>query len=382
MIGNLSKQLMNARALARWILGAAVASAMVTSAVAADIVVGQVAPLTGLESKQGLSYAAGLRLAFDSVNKQGGVNGNTFTLARVDDRSEPASTVEQTRKLVAEQRPLVLAGYFGGRNLAALLASGILDQQRLALVGYRTTGIPPAHPLLFNVRADIRDELAKLTEHLATLGITRLGLLHEAGADAVVAAADEAAGRAKATFVTRASYAPDSKSTAPLVSAFLKTPPQAIIMVANGAVTAAFIERYRMEGGAAQLVAYSGAEVEQLSQRLGEEQMKGVVISQVTPNPYKNSSRLTREFAEAAKAQKLDMPVSYVMMEGYIAGRVIIEAVRRQGRAPTREAMTSTLSALNDYDLGGYVVGFRPGARAGSKYVELSIISSEGKIQQ
>ncbi|SCK24329.1 amino acid/amide ABC transporter substrate-binding protein, HAAT family [Variovorax sp. HW608] len=373
---------MNARALSRWILGAATASAMVASALAADIVVGQVAPLTGLEAKQGLSYAAGLRLAFDSVNKQGGVNGNTFTLVRVDDHNEPASTVEETRKLVAEQRPLVLAGYFGSRNVAALLASGILDQQRLALVGYRTTGVPPAHPLLFNVRADVRDELAKLTQHLATMGITRLGLLHEAGADAVVAAADEAAGRAKVAFVVRASYAPDSRSTGTLVSAFLKTPPQAIIMVANGGITAAFIERYRSEGGAAQLFAYSGADVEQLSQRLGEEQMKGVVISQVTPNPYKNTSRLTREFTEAAKAHKLDVPVSYVMMEGYIAGRVIIEAARRQGRTPTREAMASTLNAMNDYDLGGYAVGFRPGARAGSKYVELSIISSEGKIQQ
>lgn len=373
---------MNGRALARWILGATIASAMVASAGAADIVVGQVAPLTGLEAKQGLGYAAGLRLAFDSVNKQGGVNGNTFTLVRADDHNEPASTVELTRKLVAEQRPLVLAGYFGSRNLAALLASGILDQQRLALVGYRTTGIPPSHPLLFNVRADVRDELAKLTEHLATVGITRLGLLHEAGADAVVAAADEAAGRAKAAFVIRTSYAPDSRSAGTLVAAFLKTPPQAIIMVANGATTAAFIERYRMEGGAAQLFAYSGADIEQLSQRLGEEQMKGVVISQVTPNPYKNNSRLAREFAEITKANKLDMPISYVMMEGYIAGRVIIEAARRQGRAPTREAMTAALNAMNDYDLGGYVVGFRPGARAGSKYVELSIISSEGRIQQ
>ena len=91
---------------------------------------------------------------------------------------------------------------------------------------------------------------------------------------------------------------------------------------------------------------------------------------------------VAREFAEVTKANKLDMPISYVMMEGYIAGRVIIEAARRQGRAPTREAMTAALNAMNDYDLGGYAVGFRPGARAGSKYVELSIISSEGKIQQ
>jgi len=83
-----------------------------------------------------------------------------------------------------------------------------------------------------------------------------------------------------------------------------------------------------------------------------------------------------------AKAEKLDVPVSYSMMEGYINAKVIVEAVRRQGARPTREGMAAALDGMGNYNLGGYVVAFKPGMRTGSKFVELSIISGSGKIRQ
>ena len=119
------------------------------------------------------------------------------------------------------------------------------------------------------------------------------------------------------------------------------------------------------------------------TKRLAEEQMQGVSIAQVTPNPYKIANRLSKEFQEAAAAKKtLEVPMSYAMMEGYIAGKVIVEAVRRQGAKPSREGMVRALDAMDRFDMGGYVVGYKPGSRAGSKFVELSIISGTGKIRQ
>lgn len=374
--------------LAQWLAGMTIATAAMSNACALEVLVAQVAPIRGLEAKQGVGYAAGLRLAFEAANRRGGMNGHTFALTTEDDGSRPESTVEQTRKLLTEKRPLVLAGYFGSQNLRELLASRLLEQQRIALVGYRTTDITPAHPQLFNVHADIPSELSKLTSQLATVGVTKLGLLYEAGpgGDAIVAAADLAAAQAKVRFLAHTTYASGNRSgnttIADAVQVFTKVAPQAIILVVNGASTAAFIEAYRISGGAAQLFASSGADIEQLSQRLSDDYLKGVVISQVTPNPYKNTSRLVREFTEAVAQQKPMEPKSYVMMEGYIAGRVIVEAVQRQGRTPTREGMIATLNAMNDYDLGDYVIGFGSGARNGSKFVELSIVSNGGRVHQ
>lgn len=352
---------------------------------AAQIVVGQVGPMSGLEASQGRAYAIGMQLVFDSVNKAGGAGGHTFTLVRKDDGGRPEDTLSATRELLEKDKPLVLAGFFGSRNVGELVKSGMLEKDRIALVGYRTAEVRPDNPWVYNVRASLRDELNKLTEHLATIGITRLGLLYEdgPGAQALIAAADEAAARARATIAVRGSYPAGTATVSPAVDAFMKHKPQAILMVSSGGAAAGFIELYRAAGGAAQLFAHSGADIEQLSKRLSEEQMQGVAIAQVTPSPYKISSRLAKEFSDlTGKAQNLEVPVSYAMMEGFITAKVIVEAVRRQGARPTREGVVSALEAMDRYDLGGYMVGFKPGVRTGSRFVELSIISNTGKIRQ
>ena len=352
----------------------------------ANVVVGQVGPMSGLEATQGRAYANGMELYFNHVNKSGGVNGHTFTLVRKDDGGRPDDTVAITRQLLAENKPMVLAGYFGNKNIADLVASGLLQKEKVPLVGYRSWEIRPETPLLYNTRAGIKEEINKLTEHLATIGITKLALLHEAGPSAanLLSVAEQAAKQAKAQFVAHASYQPGTASVMPAVDSFTKASPQAILMVASGAAAAAFIEQYRQSGGTAQIFTHSGADVEQMSKRLSDEQMQGVAIAQVTPNPYKISTKVAKEFNDiAAKAEKLEVPIGYSMIEGFITAKVIVEAVRRQGgRAPTREGIAAALDTMESYDLGGYVVSFKPNQRTGSRFVELSIVGSQGKIRQ
>lgn len=351
---------------------------------AAQVVVGQVGPMSGLDANQGRAYAAGMQLLFNGVNKAGGVNGHTFSLVRKDDGGRPEDTVSATRELLDKDRPLVLAGYFGNKNVNDVVASGLLEKERIALVGYRTAEIRAETPWVYNVRAGLRDEINKLTEHLATIGITRLGLFYEEGpgAAALLAAADEAAAKAKARITTKVAYPAGTAKVTEAVDSLVKAAPQAIIMVSSGAAAAGFIEQYRAAGGAAQLFAHSGADIEQLSKRLAEEQMQGVAIAQVTPSPYKISSRIAKEFTDLVAQTPPDVPVSYAMMEGFITAKVIVEAVRRMGARPSREGVVKALDGMDNINLGGYVVGFKPGMRSGSKFVELSIISGSGKIRQ
>ncbi|WP_157045848.1 hypothetical protein [Polaromonas sp. JS666] len=75
------------------------------------------------------------------------------------------------------------------------------------------------------------------------------------------------------------------------------------------------------------------------------------------------------------------MPVSYAMMEGYIAAKVIIEVARRMGARASREGFVQALDSIDTLDLGGYSIGFRPNIRSGSRFVEMSIVTV-GKIRQ
>jgi branched-chain amino acid transport system substrate-binding protein len=357
------------------------AFALCPLAQAVQVVVGQAAPLSGLDANQGRAYSAGMQLCFSLANKGGGVHGNTFTLVRKDDGGKPQQTLAITRELLAESRPMVLAGYFGNRNIDGLVASGVLEAEKIALVGYRVSEVRADTPQLYSVRAGLREEVNKFVAHVSTIGMTQLGLVYEdsPNAAALVAALEEAATANRAKVIAKAS----SARMADAIAAMHAASPQAILMVTSGAAAAGFIEQYRGGGGTAQLFAQSGADIEQLSKRLGEEQMQGIAIMQVTPSPYLIRTRLAKEFNDAVAATNgLDVPVSYTMMEGFIAGKVIVEAARRQGARVTREGMTAALDSMSSYDLGGYAISYKPGVHTGSRLVELSIITAGGKIRQ
>lgn len=355
---------------------------------AAEIVVGQVATLTGAGSPQGKDYAQGLQMAFAAANRAGGANGHTITLVTKDDAGRSEDVPKLTRELLAQNHPIVLAGFTGPTSIRELVASGVLEKERIALVGHRTSEVQVDSPLIFNARASLRDELAKMVEHLATIGITSLAVLHDDGpaASGQVAAIDDLARKAKVSMVARASYEQGTNRVSDAVDALVRAKPQAIILLCSGSAGARFIEQYRANGGAAQLFMHSGADMERVAKSIAQERlsfvtsvMRGVAIAQVVPNPHK-TSKLAKELADHAAARR--MPVSYVMMEGYITGKVIVEALKKLGSKPTRESMSAALESLGNLDLGGYVVGFKPGVRNGSTFVELSIISDTGSIRQ
>jgi ABC-type branched-subunit amino acid transport system substrate-binding protein len=263
---------------------AAGAFALCSLAQAGQVTVGQVVPLTGVDANQGRAYSAGMQLCFSLANKAGGVNGNTFTLVRKDDGGKPAETLAITRQLLTESQPMVLAGFFGNKNIDGLVASGLLETEKIALVGYRVSDIRADAPRLYSVRAGLRDEVNRFADHVSTIGMTRLGLVYDdsSNAAALIAAVEEAAARKNAKLVAKAS----SAKMGDAVAAMQAGNPQAIMIVTTGSAAAGFIEQYRGGGGGAQLFAHSGADIEQLSKRLAEEQMQGVAIVQVTPSPY------------------------------------------------------------------------------------------------
>ena len=369
------------RTLVLWAAAAAGTAIAATGVQAANLVVGQVAPLTGVEASQGRAYAAGLQIAIAQFNAAGGAAGNTLSLVSRDDGSRPDDTLAATRDLLAEQRPLALAGYFGTRSITAVVESGLLDKEKIPLVGYRALQLAAASPQLFTVRAGLPDQIGKVMQHLATMGISRVAVFMEAGPQAagVQATIARAADAQKIQVVATALQPPDMK-VMPAVTQIRAAQPQAVLLLASVA-SAAFVEAFRSEGGGAQIFATSDIDVEQLAKRLGDEQLAGISIAQVTPNPNKLTTRLAREFQAAKKAARIDQPASHAMMEGYVAGRVLSEAVRRAGANPTRETVTRAIESIDRLDLGDYVVGFKPGENRGSRYVDLSIVSG-GQLKQ
>jgi branched-chain amino acid transport system substrate-binding protein len=106
----------------------------------------------------------------------------------------------------------------------------------------------------------------------------------------------------------------------------------------------------------------------------------GVVLVRVTPRSDNAKSVVVRELIQDAQTAKLGR-LNVYMLEGYIAARALVEAIRKVGKEPTQAKLRKAIESLNEWDMGGFRVSF-DGGRTGAKLVELSLIDSLGKVRE
>jgi branched-chain amino acid transport system substrate-binding protein len=84
-----------------------------------EIKIGNIMPYSGPASAYGV-IGKTLSAYFDKVNAEGGINGHRIRFISYDDAYNPAKTVELVRKLVEQDRVLLMFGSVGGATSAAV----------------------------------------------------------------------------------------------------------------------------------------------------------------------------------------------------------------------------------------------------------------------
>jgi ABC-type branched-subunit amino acid transport system substrate-binding protein len=108
---------------------------------------------------------------------------------------------------------------------------------------------------------------------------------------------------------------------------------------------------------------------------------QSIIMSQVVPRPNNVAAAVVKRCHEDMAAYDKNAKVGFTSLEGYIAGRVAIEATRAasKGGAPTRARFKDALSDLA-VDLGGYRLRFAPPSLQGSHFVDVVAIDRTGRI--
>ena len=102
---------------------------------------------------------------------------------------------------------------------------------------------------------------------------------------------------------------------------------------------------------------------------------RGVAVSQVVPLPTSEGEALGRDYVKQIGGVS---NASFASLEGYIGARVLVEGLKKAGKAPTRESLVDALERLGTIDLAGFKVKFAPGNHNGSSLVELTVIGAQG----
>ena len=77
-----------------------------------------------------------------------------------------------------------------------------------------------------------------------------------------------------------------------------------------------------------------------------------------------------------------DARPNYASMEGYLAAKVFAEGLKRAGRNPSRDALVSGLESIQNANFGGYNVNFGAKDHVASHFVDLSMLTADGKVRR
>jgi len=106
----------------------------------------------------------------------------------------------------------------------------------------------------------------------------------------------------------------------------------------------------------------------------------GVVVSQVMPSPYNAARPIAREFVDAAKAGNAQ--INFSSMEGYVAAKVFVDGLKRGGVAKvSRESLIAGLEGMGSQSMGGFTVSFSATDHVASNFVELSMLTGDGRVR-
>ena len=375
------------RALRPWLAALGLAAVPGTAVWAADIVVGQVAPLSGVLASTGKQMVLGGSLYFRHVNATGGVHGQKIVVQVADDGYKVDDTVRLTREFLANPEMVALYGFAGTSNVGKLLSDGVLEQAGAALVAPYTGGEPlrsPFNPWIFHVRAGYADEAEHMVQQVTTLGMARIAVMYQddgfgkAGLEGV----QKALAKRKLELSAAAPYDRNTDQVDAAVAKILQSDAQAVILIAVNKPASAFIQRYREAGGGAQLYNISVVDPAEIVKLAGLKNAHGLGISQVVPYPYLPNLPVVREYQALLKKYAPEEHVNYTSFEQFLGAKVLVEALRRAGPAPTRAKVLKALETLGPYDLGGITVNFSPNNRVGSRYVEVTVIGRSGRLMK
>ena len=344
------------------------------------VTVGQSAAFSGPAAQLGIQMRDGVKAYFDHVNAQGGINGRKVQLATRDDQYESKLAADNTRKLIEEDRVFALIGYVGTPTSAAALP--IFTEAKVPFIGPFTGAEllrSPFNRYIFNVRASYYDETDKIVEQLLTVGMKRFAVFYQNDAygQAGLAGMERAIKARGGEIVAKSTVERNTVEVAKAATEIAAKSPDAVVMVSAYKSIAAFVRAMKKGGYTGQFHNVSFVGSKALSDELGADG-QGVVISQVVPFPWSQSTAVVREFTDIAAKAKID--VNFSSIEGYLVAKVFTEGLKRAGKTPTRETLVTSLESMRDVDFGGFSVNFSPTNHNASRFVDLTIIGRGGKF--
>lgn len=380
---NLKKRALGVIAITAALWGAFSAPALAaqTGVTASQITIGQTISYGEKANPYAAAINMGIRLYIDKTNASGGVGGRKITIKVLDDQAKTDLAEANARELVKQGVFLLFAPLEGGPAVAVAKVAEEAGVVLFAPLAGSPVLTQPSRPLVFPIRAAHRVEFEKLLGYAQTMGLDRVAFFRAETAVGKAHAANmrleaEKAGR---NLVAELPYKDDYTDTQldALVVKAKEANAQVIINHGSPRLYERFILRSKAAGYKPHFFAVNSGSSE-IAKRLGHD-ARGIIFSQITPNPESGRFAVVREFQTAWRAAYPRIGLSHGALEGYMSAKALVIALQRASDNLTKENFIAQLHARK-IDLGGLDVVYSPDKHLGMRYVDLSFVRDDGSF--
>lgn len=353
------------------------------------------AALSGPAKELGQNMKRGIEAAFNAANDAGGVFGRRLRLIAADDGYETSRAALTMKHLYEKEQVFGVIGNVGTPTAVVALPYA-LERKMLFFGAFTGAGLlrnDPPDRYVFNYRASYAEETSATVHYLVKVRHLRLNQIAvfaqqdaygDSGFSGVAKAIRALGGDDNA--ILRLNYQRNTVDVDDAIEQLKKSriPIRAVIMVPTYRAAAKFIEKTRdlypnMIYTSVSFVGSTALANELML--LGKRFATGVIVTQVVPAVEGHSS-LVLEYRSTLAKYFPGEPSDYVSLEGYIAGKLMIEALKRNGPQLDTERLVATLEGVRNLDIGlGTPISFGQSEHQGVHKVWGTQLDENGRYQ-
>ena len=345
------------------------------------LTIGCSAALSGPLAGFGQDIKQGAEAALAHMNGRGGVHGRTLQFNMVDDGYVPQRTTDNVKQMIGQGSAFALLSCVGTPNNTAILP--LIEEAGIPYVAPLTgaSSLRKGGRNVFHVRASYTDEVRRLVQRLAGMGLKGIGVVY----------LDNGYGREMLEDATRslaeqnikpsvqAALATDGKNLADVLAKVAEARPAAVLLATAGAASVELVRGVKKTVPGVLMAGVSVTLTSDGLKQLGDAG-SGIAVTMVMPDPNRAKTQLVRDY-QAAMRTKGQQDFTLGSLEAYVNMRVLAEGLERAGSDPSRAKLRTALAGIRNWDMGGFVVDYSgQSPHVGSRFIDLGVLNGAGRF--
>lgn len=345
------------------------------------LAIGCSAALSGPLAGFGQDIKQGAEAALAHINGRGGVHGRTLQFNMVDDGYVPQRTTDNVKQMIGQGSAFALLSCVGTPNNTAILP--LIEEAGIPYVAPLTgaSSLRKGGRNVFHVRASYTDEVRRLVQRLAGMGLKGIGVVYldngygrEMLEDATRSLAEQ-----NIQPTVQAALATDGKNLADVLAKVAEARPAAVLLATAGAASVELVRGVKKTVPGVLMAGVSVTLTSDGLKQLGDAG-SGIAVTMVMPDPNRAKTQLVRDYQAAMRA-KGQQDFTLGSLEAYVNMRVLAEGLERAGSDPSRTKLRNALAGIRNWDMGGFVVDYSGQSPfVGSRFIDLGVLNGAGRF--